>query len=44
MLSWTTYEAMYDAALNQPEQFWLRCGATYHMEAAACDGMQDAGG
>lgn len=23
MLPWTTYEAMYDAALNQPEQFWL---------------------
>ena len=23
MLPWTTYEAMYDAALNQPEPFWL---------------------
>ena len=23
MLPWTTYEAMYDAAINQPEQFWL---------------------
>ena len=23
MLAWTTYEAMYDAALNQPEAFWL---------------------
>ncbi|GBQ09266.1 acetyl-CoA synthetase [Komagataeibacter rhaeticus] len=23
MLPWTTYEAMYDAAQNQPEQFWL---------------------
>ncbi|CEF42449.1 propionyl-CoA synthetase [Acetobacter senegalensis] len=23
MLPWTTYEAMYDAALNRPEQFWL---------------------
>ncbi|BCI67440.1 AMP-binding protein [Acetobacter aceti] len=24
MLPWTTYEAMYDAALNQPEPFWLK--------------------
>lgn len=23
MLPWTTYEAMYGTALNQPEQFWL---------------------
>ncbi|WP_048884008.1 AMP-binding protein, partial [Komagataeibacter intermedius] len=23
MLPWTTYEAMHDAALNQPEPFWL---------------------
>ncbi|MFT9386122.1 acetyl-coenzyme A synthetase N-terminal domain-containing protein, partial [Acetobacter sp.] len=23
MLPWTTYDAMYDAALHQPEQFWL---------------------
>ncbi|GCE85273.1 AMP-binding protein [Komagataeibacter diospyri] len=23
MLPWTTYEAMYDAALNRPEKFWL---------------------
>ncbi|RFD20255.1 acetyl-CoA synthetase [Komagataeibacter melaceti] len=23
MLPWTTYEAMYDAATSQPEQFWL---------------------
>lgn len=23
MLPWTTYEAMYNAALHQPEQFWL---------------------
>ncbi len=24
MLPWMTYEAMYDAAQNQPEQFWLK--------------------
>ncbi|ATU72733.1 AMP-binding protein [Komagataeibacter rhaeticus] len=24
MLPWTTYEAMYDAARNQPKQFWLK--------------------
>ncbi|NVN37807.1 AMP-binding protein [Komagataeibacter swingsii] len=23
MFPWTTYEAMYDAAISQPEQFWL---------------------
>lgn len=48
MLPWTTYEAMYDAALNQPEEFWLSAAQriTWKQEPAmACrertDGWHD---
>ena len=44
MLPWTTYEAMYDAALDQPEQFWLDAARRItwkHAPVSACQPRAD---
>ncbi|MFT9256934.1 MAG: AMP-binding protein [Acetobacter sp.] len=44
MLPWTTYDAMYDAALHQPEQFWLAAAQRVtwkHTPRIACQTRAD---